>query len=180
MGIELVKATIQQKVVVKHLLELYKYDFSEFDNEDVDEQGVYGYTYLDNYWTEPDERFPFLVKVDGKYAGFALIRKIKKGSEFYYSMAEFFILKKYRKKGIGKQVAFQLFNLFPGIWEVAEIEENISAQKFWRKVISEYTNNDFNEFEKDDWQVHIQTFHILTNISIPELLIVGNHLKCIV
>jgi len=158
MEIQVLKVSIQQKIVVKHLLELYKYDFSEFDNVDVDEQGSYGYTYLDNYWTEPDERFPFLVKVDGKYAGFALIRKIKKGIDFYYSMAEFFIMKKYRKNGIGRHAAFQLFNIFSGHWEVAEIEENLSAQKFWRKVISEYTNNDYKEFEKDDWKGPIQTF----------------------
>jgi hypothetical protein len=30
---------------------------------------------------------------------------------------------------------------------VAQDEENIPAQRFWRKIIGEYTNGDF----KDDW-----------------------------
>jgi predicted acetyltransferase len=102
-----------------------------------------------------------LVKINEKYAGFALVRKIiheDKDNKFHYSMAEFFILKKYRKSGVGKQTAFHLFDLFPGTWEVAEIKENIPAQKFWRKIISEYTNDNYKEIQKDDWEGPIQSF----------------------
>jgi predicted acetyltransferase len=161
MDIQLIKVSIQDKIVLENLLELYKYDFSEFDNEDVNDRGQYGYRYIDNYWTEPDDRFPYLIKVDGNYAGFALIRKIIKeraSSEFYYSVAEFFIMKKYRHNGLGKQVAFNLFDLFPGDWEVTQIEENIPAQKFWRKIISEYTNDNYKEYRNANLDGPTQSF----------------------
>lgn len=160
MDIQIERATIEKKVVLRHLLELYKYDFSEFDPEDVDEHGLYGYKYFDHYWTEPGH-FPFLIKVNGNYAGFALVRKLiqeGKNAESYFSMAEFFIMKKYRKGGVGRHAAFYLFDSFPGKWEVAEIKENNPAQKFWRKIISEYTNNHYEEVQKADWDGPIQIF----------------------
>jgi predicted acetyltransferase len=165
MNIKIEKASIEQKIVLKNLLELYKYDFSEYDPEDVNEQGEYGYKYFDNYWTEP-ERFPFLITVDEKYAGFALVRKINQDNinrEFYYSMAEFFVMKKYRKSDVGRQTAFFLFDLFPGKWEVAQIKENIPAQKFWIKIISDYTNDDYTEVHKGEWEGPVQSFVTYSN-----------------
>lgn len=41
MDVQIRKASVEQKVVLRHLLELYKYDFSEFDREDVNDQGLY-------------------------------------------------------------------------------------------------------------------------------------------
>lgn len=76
MKIELVKVSMHQKMVLRHLLELYQYDFSEFDYADVNEYGLYDYKFLDHYWTEPD-RIPFFIKVDERYAGFVLLRKLK-------------------------------------------------------------------------------------------------------
>jgi predicted acetyltransferase len=160
MNVKLEMASIEQKIILKHLLELYNYDFSEFDGSDVNEDGLYGYKYLDNYWTEPS-RFPFLVIVDDNYAGLVLVSEITKGrdnNKVCYSMSEFFIMKKYRKYGIGKQVAFHILDLFPGEWKVAQTEKNIPAQKFWLKVISEYTNNNYVEIQDDVWEGPIQSF----------------------
>ncbi|GIN59684.1 GNAT family N-acetyltransferase [Lederbergia ruris] len=160
MDVQIEKASLEQKVVLRHLLELYKYDFSEFDPEDVNDQGLYGYKYFEQYWTEPS-RFPFLIKVNGSYAGFALVREITQEGEnpaSYFSMAEFFVMKKYRKSGVGKQTAFYLFDTFSGTWEVAEMKENVPAQKFWRKIISEYTNDNYQEVQKVDWEGPVQIF----------------------
>jgi predicted acetyltransferase len=127
------------KPVVRRLLELYRYDFSEFDGSDLDEHGEYGYLYLDVYWTEPDRR-PFLLRVDGKWAGFALVRT---GPPL--DMAEFFVLRKYRRSGVGRRTAMALFGMFPGTWTVRQQLSNPSATVFWRSVIpfrySERTTN---------------------------------------
>ena len=74
-------------------------------------------------------------------------------------------MKKYRKEGIGKQAAFYLFDLFPGTWEVAELETNLPAQIFWRKVISEYTDNNYLEIRKDNWHGPIQHFTTTFDLS---------------
>lgn len=47
------------------------------------------------------------------------------------------------------------------------------SQKFWRKIITEYTNDSYKEIQKDDWEGPIQTFY-LENIS--EYLIGKMHL----
>jgi predicted acetyltransferase len=162
MKIEVVKATQQQKSVLCNLMELYQYDLSEIEAKDVDAYGLFGYQYLDYYWTE-SKRHPFLVKCDEKLAGFVLVNQ---HTYFYQdndamSIAEFFILKRYRNQGIAKQVATQIFNQFPGSWEVRQTALNLSAQSFWTKVISQYTNGAFDEvFLNDDrWYGPIKTFN---------------------
>lgn len=161
MNITLSIASLDEKSILRHLLELYSYEFSEFDHSDVDNHGLYGYNYLDNYWTEAG-RYPFMIRIDNNLAGFVLVRTITEpDNNQYFSIAEFFIMKKYRKSGAGRNVAFQIFDRFHGSWQVAEIEENKPSQAFWRKIISEYTNENFTEIFRDDEQWHgpIQSFN---------------------
>jgi predicted acetyltransferase len=128
-SVEVVEAAIADKVVLSRLLELYRHDFSEFDGADVDTRGLYGYGYLDLYWTEPDRR-PFLFRVDGHWAGFALVRA---GTP--HDMAEFFVMRKYRRLGIGKEAARAVFARFPGDWQVRQMRRNRAATTFWRDAI---------------------------------------------
>ncbi|QNK55135.1 GNAT family N-acetyltransferase [Paenibacillus sp. PAMC21692] len=147
-----------QKSSLRNLLELYKYDFSDFEPDDVNENGLYEYRYLDHYWTE-EGRHPFFIRVDGKLAGLALIREIgTKDNQKIFSMAEFFVMKKYRKRGVGQSVSNELFNTFRGKWKIAQVEENTPAQIFWRKTIDRYTNNNYKEIREDGWEGPIQTF----------------------
>jgi predicted acetyltransferase len=120
---------------------------------------LYGYNYFDHYWTEK-ERYPFLVRVDGHYAGFALVNDdvLMPGNE--RSIAEFFVMRKYRRLGVGKRVAFNVFDRLPGKWEVRQGTENSSAIAFWRKIIDEYTGGIFQEIllAGDNWQGPAQSF----------------------
>ena len=158
MNIEIRKAGIQEKPVLRNLTELYRYDSSEFDGEDVGEHGLFVYRYFDHYWTEPG-RHAFLVKVSGRLAGFAMVRAIGDDEgETVHSIAEFFIMRKYRRQGIGTTVARRILDMFPGRWRVAEEETNTPAQAFWRKVISRYTLGEFRETRHDEWIGPIQEF----------------------
>lgn len=126
---EIVPAGESAKPVLRRLLELYSYDFSEFDGRDLDGHGEYGYRYFDHYWTEPD-RHAFLVRVESRWAGFVLVR-----TGDVSDIAEFFILRKYRRRRIGLDVARQIFSRFPGLWQTRQIAENIAATRFWRTAI---------------------------------------------
>src|SRR4030067_2638295 len=64
MSIEVKQADVSEQPILRHLMELYQYDFSEFDGAELGPVGLYDYPYLDHYWVEP-ERTPFLVRVDG-------------------------------------------------------------------------------------------------------------------
>jgi hypothetical protein len=74
MAIEILPASINDKSLIQKMMELYQYDFSEFTETDLDEHGYFGYSHLDNYWVETN-RYPFLVRVDGQLAGFALVNQ---------------------------------------------------------------------------------------------------------
>lgn len=159
MDLVIKQAPIEQKSVLRNLLELYIYDFTEFGPYDVDSHGLFGYKYLDYYWNE-EGRYPFIFYVDGKIAGFVLVHRsyVDNINEYSYSIAEFFVMKRYRGKGIGKKVAIYVFNLFPGVWEVAEMETNKSAQVFWRNIIHDFTKGEFEEIHKENWNGPIQRF----------------------
>lgn len=160
MKIELYEAAASDKSILQNLLELYQHDASAFDGRDLDEHGRYNYRYLDHYWVEA-QRFPFLVRVDGKLAGFALVNEhAVVTAEAELSIAEFFILRKYRRTGIGTTVAWQLFDQFGGRWEVRQERENVAAQAFWRKVIHAYTQGKYREYPDgmNGWDGPIQIF----------------------
>lgn len=129
MNFEVVEATQSERSVLSRLLELYCYDFSEFNGSDVDAHGAYGYPYVDVYWSELD-RSPFLVGVDGRWAGLALVR----GGEVC-DLAEFFVMRKNRRTGVGRFAAGQLFARFPGPWAVRQQLSNPAATTFWRAAI---------------------------------------------
>lgn len=132
-------ATLDDKITIGCLLELYQYDFTEFTDEDVDEQGSFGYRHLDLYWTEPD-RHPFLIRSNGHIAGFAFVR-----SGEPHDMAEFFIMRRYRGRGVGVKAARAVFAMFPGEWQVRELAANTRATAFWRKAIPEPFTEDAND-----------------------------------
>jgi len=142
--ITLKRATIQDKPVLRNLLELYLHDMSEFDQSDVDSHGCFVYNYLDHYWTEND-RHAYLFLVDERLAGFALVNRHSVSGEDRWSMAEFFVMRKYRGSGIGRQAAVAVFDLWPGKWIVMQLADHPGSHASWRKVIGDYTGGDFEE-----------------------------------
>ena len=159
MEITLPKVEYKEKSVLRNLMELYLHDFSEYESLDVGEQGLYEYAWIDHYFTEPG-RHAFFIRVDGCLAGFVLVRVGWFGFvENFHQIAEFFIMRKYRRKGVGSAVAVTVFDLFPGQWEVWEIDKNLPAQAFWRKVIGDYTSGQYEELRRpEEWEGPIQTF----------------------
>jgi len=161
-AVEIAVATHEQKPVLKWLLELYAEEFAQMKGERVAQKQMFvDGEYLELYWQKP-EWVPLLILYHDKVAGFALVV-----SEGYSAtrgitrvLPEFFVLKKYRRQGIGKQAAFQIFDKFPGRWQVMESDFNAAGQEFWRKVIGEYTGNQYtdNVLENQDWQGQVQSF----------------------
>ncbi|MFD1851328.1 hypothetical protein [Oceanobacillus bengalensis] len=72
MNISLSLVPYEDKMILFQLIQLYRYDSSEHDGHALNHHGLYSYKYLDHQWTE-DYRRPFIIKVDGEIAGFALI-----------------------------------------------------------------------------------------------------------
>lgn len=159
MEIDVSPAQIEDKPVLRNMLQLYLYDFSEFGGWDLGVHGLYDYPYLDHYWTEPN-RHPFLIRVDGHLAGFALVSMTpsERGAEIGFS--EFFVLRKYRRQGVGETVAHTLFARYPGSWAIEELETNVVAQRFWRKVIGRYVDGAYRERHDTERGRIIQEFTV--------------------
>jgi predicted acetyltransferase len=159
--IEVLHASEAERPILRHLMELYLYDFSEFDGSDISPMGIYDYPYLDHYWAEP-EHFPFLVRVNGHLAGFVLVSRFNylTGLKDGWVLPEFFIMRKYRHQGVGEYVAHFIFGQFLGTWQVAQIFENTGATAFWRKVIARYTHDNIHELDLDNdhWNGPVQMF----------------------
>jgi predicted acetyltransferase len=137
--IELDLALREQSQTLANLLELYAHDFSEFHSLDIGADGKFGYKFLPLYWSDPN-RHPFFIKVDGRLAGLALV---KRGSEItgnptVWDVAEFFILRGWRRRGIGTLAAQKVWRRFPGPWEVRVMQSNVLASSFWEKAISHF------------------------------------------
>lgn len=144
MDITLHPMPVAEKVLLIRLMELYLYDFSEFSQDDINEYGYYGYDHIDDYWNE-EGRFPYLIRVDGKIAGFALIcpHCRDRKEEDARCIGEFFVMRKYRRMGVGKRAAMQLFDLHRGCWEVCYWKSNVPAGVFWKNVVEAYTNGQY-------------------------------------
>lgn len=133
--------------IVRNLFTLYIHDMSGFANLDVGEDGAFALPPSFPHWWRARGRHPFLVRADGNLAGFALIREFDAGGPAC-DMGEFFILRKFRRAGVGRIAAHALFDRFPGRWEVRELPANRPAQAFWRRIIGEYTQGDFEDAEE--------------------------------
>ena len=154
-------ATADDAPVLANLLEFYLHDLSEAFPLDVKADGRYGYQWLPLYWTEPHKRFAFLIRVGGRLAGCILVTR---GSPATHDpddldVAEFFILRRYRRCGIGRRAAVLLWNRMAGKWIVRVLEANRAGMLFWEPVIRDYTNGDF---VKRDHFIHAHNSCIFT------------------
>lgn len=139
MDICLERVTQEQREILARLLELYQYDFSEYDGGDVNPYGLYGYAYLDYYWTEKG-RYAYFIKVDGKLAGFVMLCGycyVSREKDVHF-LSEFFVMKKYRRKGIGSTAFREILRLHPGKWELTVHPNNPGAETFWENAIGQY------------------------------------------
>src|SRR2546422_6389244 len=145
MNVEVREARRDDTPVLRRLMQLYIYDLGTIDGWDIGDDGLYGIdARIESFWTDPNRR-SFLVRVDGTLAGFALIRD---GAHFAgdgtREVSEFFVLRRYRRRGAGERVARRVFDMFPGRWEVAELGSNVEAQAFWRRVIGDRKSTRLN------------------------------------
>jgi len=152
---------IHRRRVVDRLLQLYLYEFTAFTRWDVNDEGLYDYPWIERYWTQPG-RSVWLFRVGGHPAGFALVGTyslvLPAGSA--RSMSEFFVMRKYRRMGVGRAAATAIFDRLPGAWEVAQWRGDLEATAFWRKVIGAYTGGRFDEHapREPEWAGFVQTF----------------------
>lgn len=141
-AITLQRATRGDAELLANLLELYIHDVCDvFPSVELGASGRFGYTQLPLYWSEPERRFAYVIRHDERIAGFALA---KRGSPVtpdpnVLDVAEFFVLRKFRRLGVGRAAARLLWQALPGAWTVRVAERNGRALAFWSRVVADST-----------------------------------------
>ena len=138
-----------EQALMQRLFEFYLYDFSEMEHSDVDEEGWFvpsSRPWLARYWTEPGKH-ALLLRVNDKPAGLVLVDESSPITESGHRryIGAFFVARAYRRRGIGTAIARDVFQRFPGAWQVLQVRKNPIAQDFWRRVIGAYTGGRYTE-----------------------------------
>jgi predicted acetyltransferase len=153
-------ATQSDAQLLSNLLELYIHDVcAVFPTVELGPDGRFGYPRLPLYWSDPTHRFAYLVRQRGRVAGFVLATR---GSPVtadpeVFDVAEFFVIRKYRRLGVGRRAAFLLWKCLPGKWTVRVSEGNRAAVTFWSGIVAEFTSGmaveDTRPGEANAWRV---------------------------
>jgi predicted acetyltransferase len=126
----------------------------------VGENGRFPDADVDGYWLD-SRSHPFLMRIEGRLGGFAVVDDYSHLTcqPGVHDMAEFFVLRKYRRSRVGQRAAHLLFERFPGAWEVREMRSNIAASRFWLRVIGELTGRRFENYSVETPEpLQVQSF----------------------
>jgi predicted acetyltransferase len=139
-GVTLQLATREQETPLANLLELYLHDMSETFPIRISEQGRFGYAWLPTYWAEPEIRSAYLIHSESGLSGFVLTTLGSPASQHpaAIDVAEFFVLRRFRRTGVGRAAMHQLWDQRPGHWVVRVSEGNSGGRAFWGRVVREY------------------------------------------
>ncbi|HWA73298.1 MAG TPA: GNAT family N-acetyltransferase [Polyangiaceae bacterium] len=149
-SVALERALPSDSPLLANLLELYIHDLSPaFPQIQLGPDGRFGYSRLPLYWAEPERRFAYFIRRDGRLAGFALASR---GSPVVddpevLDVQEFFVLRSERRFGVGRAAAFQLWRALPGNWIVRVSEGVPDSVKFWRTITTEFSHGAVKEWQ---------------------------------
>lgn len=143
-----------QRETLGNLIQLYIHDFNDFLVPErkigVEEDGRFADVLkLERYWTEPD-RAVWFIRTGDALAGFALLNRASHcGRRVDYNMGEFFVMRPFRRDGVGAQAAIDLIRRHPGQWEIAVSAHNAPAQSFWPRIAAAVAGSNVETLEGD-------------------------------
>ncbi len=142
--LEISKIGPESDLLLRNLFEHYCYDMSEFFEVDAGADGSYSYD-TGSIWATNYE--VYVVKAGGSIAGFALIGVADEwlGTTGTHDIHEFFVMRRFRRCGLGRRMAAFLWNTHAGEWLVRVFEANSPAVSFWRAAVSHYSSGLYRE-----------------------------------
>ncbi|MCX7357168.1 MAG: GNAT family N-acetyltransferase [Alphaproteobacteria bacterium] len=165
--VQITLATNEQRDVVARLMQFYIYDFTELlAPKKVPHLNTTGsfdaYPGLDAYWSDPDHA-AWVIYVGEQLAGFALLNKHSHVSRpVDFNMAEFFVARPFRRRGVARAAFHQLLRRHAGSWEVAIGAYNKPAQDFWPRAITAANVSELETLQGDGvaWTGTILRFRV--------------------
>ena len=136
--IRLKKVDKKDKDLLFSINQKYLYEMTNFYDDEMDENGNYGYGHFDEYFTDP-LREAYFIYSDEILSGFAMIcQYTMTGRKPDYTMAEFTIFPSFRRKHLAIDAARLLLPEHKGQWEIKYNEKNEKAKKLWNTLARSY------------------------------------------
>jgi predicted acetyltransferase len=138
MHIQLIPASSEQLALIDNLYQFYAYESSDWEQEDVETDGRFYVCqdYLKLYWQRPGWSAQ-LILLEGLIAGFLLIERSEIPGVNALEFADLFILKKYRRLGIGRALVEQVIVASQQPWLLSYYRQDPLAVPFWQTLLSE-------------------------------------------
>lgn len=126
-----------EKNVLKNLWNLYAHDMSDYrETIEINEDGSFPFPDIDLYFSK-SYLHPLLIRVNGKIAGFILISEPPYFKyKVDYGIEEFFILRKYRRNGVGSAVINRIFDMYKGKYWYIILEKNQASRNLFKKILN--------------------------------------------
>lgn len=137
----------ESDTLLQNLTEEYCQDMAEWFDLHPGADGRYAYDTA-SVWANGYDAY--LAKVGDSIAGFALIGSAGEwlGDMGAHDIHEFFIMRRFRRRGLGQSMATLLWDQYPGEWLVRVLEANEPAIAFWRCGISIYSSGSYKEEQR--------------------------------
>jgi len=131
------------ETVLQNLFEHYMHDMAEWFDLDTQEDGRYAYPTA-TVWDRGDVFFAYAGRLP---IGFALVGSAESwiGEPNARDLREFFVLRRYRRQGVGKALASYVWDQYPGPWLVRVLQRNVPALRFWRSTVATYAGEGSGE-----------------------------------
>ncbi|KKD01805.1 acetyltransferase [Photobacterium halotolerans] len=135
MEVSLKRISVDSRHILENLFSYYVYDMSEFMGWGPNSDGLFTFNpeTLDSYWKETSH-VPYFIYIDKEIAGFALVRHYPIEPEVF-DIDQFFVLRKFKGKGIGKKVFLAVVANHLGKWQIRVLKENEAALNFWISAV---------------------------------------------
>ncbi len=164
-AISLHPATAHDLVRIENMMQFYNYDLSESCPVVLGENGLFTLRPKQVYWAKPTVK-PYVAMVNGELAGFAVVDDEAVYPDTDFNMGYFFLARRYRRRGLALQMANQLFEMYPGKWEVYYFAANVAAGQFWSKAIAQigFAQPGVEEMVSDEMLCRLHRFTICASI----------------
>lgn len=142
--IEIRQVDRSQDLVLRNLLNLYLHDLAKWFLFDSDDDGKYSYATAPLWEGGVDVHLAYHGRIP---IGLGLVGSADAYTEEPYAkdLVEFFVVRRYRRAGLGRALATHIWDLYRGPWIVRVYQRNVPALPFWRTAISTYTGGRFHE-----------------------------------
>ncbi|MDY0976296.1 GNAT family N-acetyltransferase [Massilia sp. CFBP9012] len=146
------RAVVAERPLLFRLLQLYFFEATRWSGEDILDDGLYDCDEdgLQGYFDEQGVDAAYILRVDGKPAGFALVEWIPYEGGQIREFADLFVLPKYRRLGLAEATTRRVVLETEGPWLIAVFRKDEAALSHWQNAFVRLPFRSVRHGPKDD------------------------------